>query len=146
MAFDSKLFWYRTDEANRVIRNGARAISRNAKKNLTAFGVDDTGELKSHVGSKTKKRDGLIFKVGLKTTRYGIIRETGAGRGWPGGQRSATIKNPSGRERIPAKWISDAFDRVTPRMANELAKVKGDDFVDLIDDQFKGTLKDRYRI
>ena len=146
MAFDSKLFWYRTSEANRVILNAARRLSRNAKKNITSMGVDDSGEMRRHVGQRTKKRDGLIEKVSLKTYRYGIIRESGAGRGWPKGEKSSGIQNPSGKERKEAPWISQAFQSVVPKLANDLAKIKGDDFVDLIDDQFKGSLKDRYRI
>lgn len=144
MAFDSKLFWYRTSEANRVIKNAARRLPRNAKKNITAMGADDTGEMRRHVGQRSKKRDGLIQRISLRTYRYGIIREHGAGRGWPGGRKASSAD--SEKERSPAPWISKAFEDTTPKLADDLAQIKGDDFVDLIDNQFKGTLKDRYRI
>ena len=84
--------------------------------------------------------------IALRTKRYGIIREHGAGRGWPRGERAADNKTSTGRSRSADPWISEAFNEVVPRLADQLAEIKGDDFVRLVDDEFKGILKDRYRI
>jgi hypothetical protein len=48
-----------------------------------------------------------------------------------------------GSPRRPAPWISETFQEITHPLADDLARIKGDDLVELIDQRFKGTLKDR---
>lgn len=143
MAFDSEIFWHRTAQANKVIRNTARRCARGAASNLTKMGVGDTGALAAHIKSSTTTRDGLVIRIGMQTFRYGIMRDMGAGRGWPGGKQ---VTQNSKKPRTPAPWLSSVFEKEAPKLADQLSKIKGDDMVDELDERFKGTLRDKYRI
>lgn len=138
MAFSSEEFWRDTARANKAILAAARRITRGAKRNIVAMGAEDTGTMRGHVGQRVRRRYGVIDRIGIRTYRYGIIREHGAGRGWKSGS--------SGFARKPAPWLSTAFQDNVPQLADELAAIRGDDSVREFDEMMKSSLRDRYRI
>ena len=142
--FDSKIFWKETRAANRAINDAAFALRNEAGKNLQRYTTGYSDALLANLRTQTPRRDGEIHAIKLGTLRYGIIREYGAGRGWPGGRNEA---QNSEKARTPAPWISESFAKIVPALANRLAKIKGDDMVTFLDDEFTRQLgRDTYRI
>lgn len=109
MAFDSKLFWKNTRAANRAMNRYKNQLRELAGKNLQKYTTGYSDELLASLRTKTKATDGEINTIKLGLLRYGIIREVGAGRGWPGG-RVATSN--SATPRTPAPWLAETFDAV----------------------------------
>lgn len=143
MAFNEKIFWKNTRAANRAMNKAKNELRELAGRNLQKHTQGYSDELLASLRTATKRQDGEITTIKLGLLRYGIIREVGAGRGWPGGKQQTPN---SEKARTPAPWLAETFDHVAPRLADSLAKIKGDDMVMEVDDGFKSAFKDRYRI
>ena len=144
MSFDSKIFWKETRAANRAINDAAVKLRTLAGQNLQKYTDGYSDKLLGSLRTQVKRKDGEINTIKLGTLRYGIIREYGAGRGWPGGVKTS---GESERARTRAPWLAESFDAVVPALANRLAKIKGDDMVKFLDDEFTRQLgRDTYRI
>jgi hypothetical protein len=126
-------------QANRQIQLSARKLIKRAKSNLTRMLKDPSGKLQSHVGYKLKREDGDVIAIQMRMYRYGIIRQHGAGRGY----KAAEVAS-SPRRRAP--WITNAFNHVTPSLADQLKRIKGDDMVATFDREMNRGLGGNYRI
>lgn len=143
MAFDEKLFWHQTAQVNRLMNRTAHRLRELAGRNFQKHTTGYTDALLAYLRTKTKRTDGEIDTIKLGVLRYGIIREYGAGRGWPGG-RQETINSET--PRTPAPWLEESFAAIVPGLANSLSKIKGDDMVQEVDELFKSTFQNNYRI
>jgi len=140
---DATLFWVVNEHANAEMQKAARRLVKKAKSNLSAMLKNPSGRLKSHVGYKLAKQDTSFVGIKLRTYRYGIIREHGAGRGWPGGKDA---NSESTSPRTPAPWITDAFESIIPDLADTMSALKGDDMVAQFDADMNKNLGRNYRI
>jgi|GEM_PF-3750440 len=141
MSFDSKIFWKQTKQANRAVNAAAAELRTSAGQSLQSYTSGDSFALLASLRTLTKGSEGEIHTIKLGMLRYGIIQEYGAGRSVP------TALVGRGNSRRPAPWISEPFERIAPKLANCLAKIKGDDMVELVDDDFRQRLGTQvYRI
>ena len=144
MAFDSKIFWEETKEANKAVRKAAQKLQETAGVLLQQHTQGVTFDLLAAVRTKTKRRNGEIYAISLGMLRYGIFLQKGSGRGWSSGQKLPTNQS-GGPPRKPQPWISDSFDQVAAPLADELARIKGNDMVKEVDSNFRKNLRS-YRI
>lgn len=143
MAFDSKIFWKKTAARNRAMNKYKNILRELAGKNLQKYTEGYSDELLANLRTTTKRTDGEIDTIKLAVLRYGIIREVGAGRGWPGGRRETSN---SQKPRTPAPWLEESFSAVSPPLADALSKISGDELVAHLDAQLIRPGNDRYTI
>lgn len=143
MAFDSKIFWKQTRARNRAMNKAKNELRELAGRNLQKYTNGYSDALLSNLRTKTKRTDGEIDTIKLGMLRYGIIREVGAGRGWPGGRKETAN---SEKDRRPAPWIEESFRAITPKLADRLATISGDEMVAHFDANMDKLTNDRYRI
>ncbi len=97
------------------------------KNELNRLGIRDTGRLLRSIKGKTKKENGLIFRVTKEILRHGVFIEKGVGRGYPiesvkGNARA--IQGASGRTARP--WFNPVLDKDFPRLADKVGEHMAD--------------------